>query len=155
MSARMQPEERPLKKGQRRWIASIGVCAALGIVGLVGIVSHDWTTREAFDELDPVVELISTGKRVDVKEHVQPGGYTLIEFIGSWSAESRKLGRRLNKVLPKHPNLRVRVVDIGSLESEVAKQYEIQRVPTLWLYRDGQLVTDVTVDVWKTLEGKR
>jgi hypothetical protein len=151
----MQPEERPLKQGQRRWIAAIGVCAAIGIVALIGVVAHDASTREPFADVDPAIALISTGKRVDVREHVQPSGYTLVEFIGPANPESRKLSRRLKTMLPKHPGMRVRVIDVGSLDSEVARQHDIQRVPTLWLFRDGQLVTDVNADVWRHLDGKR
>ena len=34
-----------------------------------------------------------------------------------------------------------RVVDIGDWQSPVAEQYGIRRLPTLWLYENGRLLT--------------
>ena len=39
-------------------------------------------------------------------------------------------------------NFRVVTIDIGNWGSPVAKQYEIRRLPTLWLYEGKELRTE-------------
>ena len=41
----------------------------------------------------------------------------------------------------------LRIVDVGSWDSEVAQQHGVRRLPTLWLYDGGTLVTKDTQDV--------
>jgi len=45
----------------------------------------------------------------------------------------------LEALARKHPNVTLRIVDIGSWHSDVAGQYGIRRLPTVWLYEDGVL----------------
>ncbi len=39
-------------------------------------------------------------------------------------------------------DLRLRIVDIGAWGSDVAKQYGIRSLPQVWLYEDGEFVSN-------------
>jgi thioredoxin-like negative regulator of GroEL len=52
-------------------------------------------------------------------------------------------------------DVRLRVVDIASWDSPVAKQYGIRRLPTLWLFRDGREVSRDTAAVLRELSALR
>lgn len=41
----------------------------------------------------------------------------------------------------RHPGVKLRIVDVVSWRSEVARQYGIRSLPTLWLYEDGELLS--------------
>lgn len=135
-----------------RFVVPLIVVAAAGLATLVGIVVFQASTRPRVADRDPTVRLLSTGQRVDLVQHIKSRGWTLIEFMGAFAPECRKVGKRLDAVVQRRPDLRVRVIDIGSYESDVAQQYEIESVPTLWLYRDGQLVATEADAVWQQLE---
>ncbi len=45
----------------------------------------------------------------------------------------------------------LRKVDIKNWNSAVAQQYNIQRLPTLWLYKDGKIVSQDSRDVLQRL----
>ena len=45
----------------------------------------------------------------------------------------------------------LRKVDIKSWDSQVARQHGIDRLPTLWLYKDRQLVTRESQAVFQHL----
>lgn len=52
-----------------------------------------------------------------------------------------------------HENLYIRIVDIRSWSSDVAKQYEIRSLPQIWLYEDGEFVTKEPEDVLRRVHG--
>ena len=47
----------------------------------------------------------------------------------------------------------LRRIDIGTWRSDVAKQFGINRLPTLWLYHDGKQVSRDTRDVLSRVTG--
>ena len=48
--------------------------------------------------------------------------------------------------------LKLRVIDVGSWQSPVAKQFGIDRLPTLWLYENGKLVSKDTQEIGKRMQ---
>jgi hypothetical protein len=54
------------------------------------------------------------------------------------------VGSQLEALARSRSDVRLRVVDVVSWSSPVAKQHGIRRLPTLWLYRDGERVTTDT-----------
>lgn len=137
-----------------RFLVPLLACLAAAHLTLVGIVVFQISTRDrsAWSGQDPQMRLISTGRRVDLAQHVQPHGLTVIEFLGVFAPACRKLGPRLLAATQRRPDVRVRVVDIVSYDSDVAKQYDIEEVPALWLYRDGRLVATDADTVWRLLD---
>lgn len=55
----------------------------------------------------------------------------------------------------QHPQVKLRRVDIGQWSSPVAKQYGIDRLPTLWLYEDGELYSKDKDDIAARLQQLR
>lgn len=53
------------------------------------------------------------------------------------------------KVLEKQISLRK--IDINNWDSDVAKQYRIDSLPALWLYKDRKLVTQDREEVFRYL----
>jgi len=51
--------------------------------------------------------------------------------------------------------VQLRIIDIDSWSSEVAQQHSIRRLPTIWLYEDGNLVTKDTNEAVSRLRQKR
>lgn len=51
------------------------------------------------------------------------------------------MGPQLEALANQHPNVKLRKIDIVNWESEVARQYRVQSLPTIWLYEDGELLT--------------
>lgn len=41
----------------------------------------------------------------------------------------------------QHPGVKLRIVDVGSWNSDAARQHGIRSLPTIWLYEDGELLT--------------
>lgn len=54
---------------------------------------------------------------------------------------------QLEALTRQRTDLRLRIVDIEAWDSPVAEQYGVNRLPTLWLYSDGERVASETGDV--------
>lgn len=52
----------------------------------------------------------------------------------------------------RDPQVKLRRIDIGSWHSAVASQYQIDRLPMIWLYEDGELVSRETGESLARLE---
>lgn len=57
------------------------------------------------------------------------------------------MGPQLEALTSRRPDVRLRIVDIESWDSPVARQYEVRRLPWLWLYRDGRRVSTDTREI--------
>lgn len=51
------------------------------------------------------------------------------------------VGPQLEALVLQNPRARLRRIDIGSWHSEVAAQCRIDRLPSVWLYDAGRLVS--------------
>ena len=54
------------------------------------------------------------------------------------------MGPQLEALAKAHDEVCLRIVDIGSWDSAVAEQHRVSRLPWLWLYEDGELVSKDT-----------
>ena len=57
------------------------------------------------------------------------------------------MGPQLEALTQRRADVRLRIVDIQSWGSPVAKQYHVQRLPWLWLYQDGRRVSTDTREI--------
>ena len=55
----------------------------------------------------------------------------------------------------QHAEVKLRIVDVGAWDSEVAQQHGIRSLPTIWLYEDGELSTKDRRDVLARLNSLR
>lgn len=104
--------------------------------------------REAtFIEVAPVaaravgggtVRTISTGEKVDVKKYLVAKAFTIVDFYADWCGPCRILTPELEDFVKQHPTkAAMRKVDIKTFESEVAKQYEIESIPHVYIFDDS------------------
>ncbi len=62
---------------------------------------------------------------------------------------------QLEALANRRTNVSLRLVDIQSWDSPVARQYGVRRLPWLWLYADGKLVTKDSEQVLDRLNSLR
>lgn len=65
------------------------------------------------------------------------------------------VGPQLEALVQQNPRARLRRIDIGSWHSEVAAQCRIDRLPTVWLYDAGRLVSRDVQEVAGLLQQAR
>jgi thioredoxin-like negative regulator of GroEL len=61
----------------------------------------------------------------------------------------------LEAIAKERQDVHLRIIDINAWSSEVAQQHSIRRLPTIWLYQDGNLVTKDTNEAVSKLRQKR
>jgi len=99
-----------------------------------------------------VMGLISDGDSVELAEFAAADGRTIFEFSASWCGACRRLAPTLEDAAEGHADTVLRVIDIGSWESPVAKRYGIRSIPHLVLFEDGEVVASGTQAVLERLE---
>lgn len=52
-------------------------------------------------------------------------------------------------------DVRLRIVDIKSWDSDVARQHDIRRLPSLWMYENGKLLSKVSKEVIEKIQSLR
>ncbi len=129
-------------------VAVIGF-AVSGIAAFAGVVGYQMITRPRLVVPQPQIDTLSSGQRVAVGDYVQEQGFTIIVFLSTAMPSPRLIPDQLDRITKQDPTVRVRTIDIGSTDSDVARQYDITEVPTVWLYRDGALVARTAEHAWR------
>lgn len=77
-------------------------------------------------------------------------GKVLVDFYATWCGPCKMLAPVLEEVSKDHEDIKIIEVDIDEHE-ELARKFGIMAVPTLQVYKDGQLISKqsgyVTKDV--------
>lgn len=81
-----------------------------------------------------ILKVVKQGEAVDLQKYAVPGGVTLFDFTAEWCGPCKKLGPQLEKFVLQTENVYLRVIDIKSFGSPVAKQHKIQGIPAVWIY---------------------
>lgn len=89
---------------------------------------------------ETTVEVISTGTKVDLKEHLQVNRYVIFDFYADWSAPSRKWGPIVARLAADYPDrIALKRIKIKSWGTPVAIQYNLKQLPYMQLYSpDGK-----------------
>ncbi len=66
-------------------------------------------------------------------------GTVLIDFFATWCGPCKMLSPRIDEVAEEVTNVKFGKVDIDD-EVEIALRFKVQSVPTLILFKDGELV---------------
>jgi thiol-disulfide isomerase/thioredoxin len=103
-------------------------------------------------ESDAPVGLISEGEDVDLGAYARPDGRTVFLFTKSWCGGCWRLAPRVEEAVAAAPDLSLRVIDIDSWESEVARHYDVTVAPYLVLYEDGVQAAAGVDDVLARIE---
>lgn len=79
-------------------------------------------------------EVISTGRRFDLKKALRPEGTTVVLFIHDASAMEQQFLDELEKQLPNNDRVALRLVKLRNLDAQAAKQCELKATPTAIVY---------------------
>ena len=72
------------------------------------------------------------------REVLQDSGTVLVDFWATWCGPCRMLAPILEELSGQHPELKIVKVDVDE-NRELALRYDIESIPTLLVFRDGQL----------------
>ena len=66
-------------------------------------------------------------------------GTVLVDFFATWCGPCKMLSPVLEELAKKNPDLLILKIDVDEV-GPLAARYGIQAIPTLMLFKDGQLV---------------
>jgi thioredoxin 1 len=70
-------------------------------------------------------------------------GISLVKFAATWCAPCKTVATTINKVQPEFPTIKFQEVDVDDAP-KLAKDYKIRSVPTVILFKDGEVITTLT-----------
>ncbi|MDO4691019.1 MAG: thioredoxin [Fusobacterium sp.] len=72
-------------------------------------------------------------------EVLEAKGLVVVDFGANWCGPCKSLLPILNEVVNEDPNKKIVKVDIDE-EEELAKEYKIMSVPTLFVFKNGEVI---------------
>lgn len=85
----------------------------------------------AMAQNDDRAAVVSTGKRVELKQFLRSEGTTVFVFLNDTSRMEQQFLEDLQKRLPAQRPLGLRIVRLKNLDAPAAKQHEITATPTV------------------------
>lgn len=82
-----------------------------------------------------VVEVKNTNFETEVLKSEKP---VLVDFWASWCGPCRMLSPLVDTVAEKYPEIKVAKVNVDE-NSELASQYRVSGIPTLLLFKNGEV----------------
>lgn len=79
-------------------------------------------------------EVVSTGRRFDLKKALRPEGTTVVLFVQDTSAMEQQFLEELEKQLPSSDKVALRVVKLKNVDAPAAQQCDIKATPTAIVY---------------------
>jgi len=98
-----------------------------------------------------VMGLISDGDAVELTDFAAPEGRTVFEFSASWCGGCRRVAPIVEDAVRARDDTVLRIIDIGSWESPVARRYGVRAIPHLVLFESGEMVASGTASVLERL----
>ncbi len=72
----------------------------------------------------------------EVLESKEP---VLVDFWATWCGPCRMVGPIIDQIADEHPEIKVWKVNVDE-QQELAMQFQVMSIPTLMVFRDGQIV---------------
>lgn len=66
-------------------------------------------------------------------------GVVLVDFFANWCGPCKMVGPILEKIDPEFPTIQFVKVDVDQSQ-KLAMQFQVQSIPTLLVFKDGQVV---------------
>ena len=139
----------------RAGVALFALAACLSLVygGLFLLSSGG---GEAALDTDDVRQISMRGEAVDVREHLAPGRYTVIDFYADWCLPCREITPYLEEQARQRDDLVLRKINIVDWSTPVVRQYGLTFIPYLQMYApDGSLLADGADEVLKEVRRRR
>lgn len=96
---------------------------------------------------------IDVTKETFEKEVLQAKETVLIDFWAGWCGPCKMLAPIVHQIADEHPEIKVCKVDIDK-ESALAMDYQVMSIPTLLVFKNGQVVNQSVGVISKTdIEG--
>lgn len=136
---------------------ALAACLSLVYGGLFLLSAGGSPTGEAAPADADDVRLISVrGEAVDVREHLAPGRYTVIDFYADWCMPCREITPYLEDQARQRDDLVLRKINIVDWSTPVVRQYGLTFIPYLQMYGpDGSLLADGADEVLKEVRRRR
>lgn len=77
--------------------------------------------------------------QTEVIDSIKP---VIVDFWASWCAPCRQINPTLEYIAANHEELAIVKINIDA-EHEIAQLYDVRSVPTLMVFRDGQVIKTV------------
>ena len=96
---------------------------------------------------------VPNAEAADLAPFARDDGRTVFFFTKPWCGGCWRLAPRVEEAVRRTEDAWLRVVDIGSWESAVARRHGIDVTPILVLFEDGREVARGTAEVLRRIEG--
>ena len=63
----------------------------------------------------------------------------LVDFWATWCNPCRMLSPIIHEIAEEHPEIKVAKIDVDE-QPELAAQFQVMSIPTLFIFKDGQVV---------------
>lgn len=83
-----------------------------------------------------VITITKENYQQEVLESEQP---VLLDFWASWCNPCRMLSPIIDQIADEHPEMKVGKINVDE-QPELAAQFQVMSIPTLFVMKDGQIV---------------
>lgn len=94
------------------------------------------------------IQIISTGKKIDLKKHMPKGKITIVDYYADWCKPCKILTPKIERLLLEDDRLVMRKIDLVDWKSDASKQatkdFQISGLPFVRVFGpDGKLLGEV------------
>jgi thioredoxin 1 len=85
------------------------------------------------------MSVITVTKENFQQEVLQSELPVLVDFWATWCNPCRMLAPIIHEIADEHPEIKVAKIDVDE-QPELAAQFQVMSIPTLFIFKDGQVV---------------
>jgi len=85
------------------------------------------------------MSVITVTKENFEQEVLQSELPVLVDFWATWCNPCRMLAPIIHEIADEHPEIKVAKIDVDE-QPELAAQFQVMSIPTLFIFKDGQVV---------------
>lgn len=128
-----------------KWFLALFLVAALVAVGATQHYFEEQNRamerQQALGSSPSAIATISHGEEVNLETYAIPGAVTMFDFYADWCGPCKSMDPHLRQLANSKRDVYLRKIDIKSWNSDVAEQYSIRSIPSVWIVNpDGMLV---------------
>ena len=134
-------EERAMERtaaGCRKRMAVVGILIGVGMAPLTGCAvpraGEDGPPRQTLQAAAQPIKTTNFYERV-----LRSDAPVLVDFYATWCGPCKRLAPTLEEVAAESPGIRVVKVNVDE-SPELAERYDIHSMPSLMVFKDGQVV---------------
>lgn len=89
------------------------------------------------------MSVITVTKENFQQEVLQSELPVLVDFWATWCNPCRMLAPIIHEIADEHPEIKVVKIDVDE-QPELAAQFQVMSIPTLFIFKDGQVVNSAS-----------